>query len=279
MESDNWVVQNLQNALETWNEKLSEIWQILTQSPEEFKGGAIWDVIVNIHGALQAIGYALLVLFFVVGVVKVCGSFAEVKKPEHAVRMFIRFALSKGSITYGMELMVAFFNIVQGIIATIMESAGFGEAEETVLPAEIVEAVEDCGFLESIPLWAVTLIGSLFITILSFIMIMSVYGRFFRLYLYAAIAPVPLSTFAGEPSQNVGKSFIKSYAAVCLEGAIIVLACIIFSVFVASPPVVEEGASAVTMVWSYVGELIFNMLVLVGAVKMSDRVVREMMGL
>lgn len=279
MESDNWVVQNLQNALETWNEKLAEIWQILTQSPEEFKGGAIWDVIVNIHGALQAIGYALLVLFFVVGVVKVCGSFAEVKKPEHAVRMFIRFALSKGSITYGMELMVAFFNIVQGIIATIMESAGFGEAEETVLPPEIVEAVEDCGFLESIPLWAVTLIGSLFITILSFIMIMSVYGRFFRLYLYTAIAPIPLSTFAGEPSQNVGKSFIKSYAAVCLEGAIIVLACIIFSVFVASPPVVEEGASAVTMVWSYVGELIFNMLVLVGAVKMSDRVVREMMGL
>lgn len=279
MESDNWVVQNLQNALETWNEKLSEIWQILTQSPEEFKGGAIWDVIVNIHGALQAIGYALLVLFFVVGVVKTCGSFAEVKKPEHAVRMFIRFALSKGSITYGMELMVAFFNIVQGSISTIMESAGFGEAEETVLPPEIVEAVEDCGFLESIPLWAVTLIGSLFITILSFIMIMSVYGRFFRLYLYAAIAPVPLSTFAGEPSQNVGKSFIKSYAAVCLEGAIIVLACIIFSVFAASPPVVEEGASAVTMVWSYVGELIFNMLVLVGAVKMSDRVVREMMGL
>ena len=279
MESDNWVVQNLQNALETWNEKLAEIWQILTQSPEEFKGGAIWAVIVNIHVALQAIGYALLVLFFVVGVVKVCGSFAEVKKPEHAVRMFIRFALSKGSITYGMELMVAFFNIVQGIISTIMESAGFGEAEETVLPPEIVEAVEECGFLESIPLWAVTLIGSLFITILSFIMIMSVYGRFFRLYLYAAIAPVPLSTFAGEPSQNVGKSFIKSYAAVCLEGAIIVLACIIFSVFAASPPVVEEGASAVTMVWSYVGELIFNMLVLVGAVKMSDRVVREMMGL
>lgn len=279
MESDNWVVQNLQNALETWNEKLAEIWQILTQSPEEFKGGAIWDVIANIHGALQAIGYALLVLFFVVGVVKTCGSFAEVKKPEHAVRMFIRFALSKGSITYGLELMVALFNIVQGIIATIMDSAGFGEAEETVLPTEIVEAVEDCGFLESIPLWAVTLIGSLFITILSFIMIMSVYGRFFRLYLYAAIAPVPLSTFAGEPSQNVGKSFIKSYAAVCLEGAIIVLACIIFSVFAASPPVVEEGASAVTMVWSYVGELIFNMLVLVGAVKMSDRVVREMLGL
>lgn len=277
--SDNWVVQNLQNALDTWNSKLAEIWQILTQSPENFKGGGIWQVIVQIHGALQAIGYALLVLFFVVGVVKTCGSFTEVKRPEHALKIFIRFAIAKGVVTYGLELMMALFNIIQGVISTIMQTAGFGSTEDTVLPDEIIEAVEDCGFFESIPLWAVTLIGGLFITVLSFIMIMSVYGRFFRLFLYTAIAPIPLSSFAGEPSQNIGRSFLKSYAAVCLEGAIVVLACIIFSLFAASPPVVNPDAAAVTMVWSYIGELIFNMLVLVGAVKMSDRGVREMMGL
>lgn len=279
MESDNWVVQNLVNALETWNSKLAEIWQIITQSPETFKGGDIWNVIVSINGALQAIGYALLVLFFVDGVVKTCGSFVEVKKPEHALKLFIRFAIAKGVITYGLELMMALFEIIQGVMSTIMNAAGFGQPQQTVLPEEIVTAVEDCGFFESIPLWAVTLIGGLFITVLSFIMIMSVYGRFFRLYLYTAIAPVPLASFAGEPTQNVGKSFMKSYAAVCLEGAVIVLACIIFSVFAASPPVVDADAAAVTMVWSYIGELIFNMLVLVGAVKMADRVVREMMGL
>ena len=277
--SDNWVVQNLQNALDTWNSKLAEIWQILTQSPETFKGGGIWQVIVQIHGALQAIGYALLVLFFVVGVVKTCGSFTEVKRPEHALKIFIRFAIAKGVVTYGLELMMALFNIIQGVTSTIMQTAGFGSTEDTVLPDEIIEAVEDCGFFESIPLWAVTLIGGLFITVLSFIMIMSVYGRFFLLCLYTAIAPIPLSSFAGEPSQNIGRSFLKSYAAVCLEGAIVVLACIIFSLFASSPPVVDPNAAAVTMVWSYIGELIFNMLVLVGAVKMSDRVVREMMGL
>ena len=279
MESDNWVVQNLVNALETWNSKLAEIWQIITQSPETFKGGDIWNVIVTINGALQAIGYALLVLFFVVGVVKTCGSFVEVKKPEHALKLFIRFAIAKGVITYGLELMMALFEIIQGVMSTIMNAAGFGQPQQTVLPEEIVTAVEDCGFFESIPLWAVTLIGGLFITVLSFIMIMSVYGRFFRLYLYTAIAPVPLASFSGEPTQNVGKSFMKSYAAVCLEGAVIVLACIIFSVFAALPPAVDADAAAVTMVWSYIGELIFNMLVLVGAVKMADRVVREMMGL
>ncbi len=277
--SDNWVVQNLENALETWNSKLAEIWQLITQSPETFKGGTIWNVIVNIHGAVKAIGLALLVLFFVVGVMKTCGSFVEVKKPEHALKLFIRFALAKGLITYGLELMMALFRIVQGTIDTIMSAAGFGAASQTILPAEIVTAVEDCGFFESIPLWAVTLIGGLFITVLSFVMIMTVYSRFFKLYLYTAIAPVPLSTFAGEPSQNVGKSFIKSYAAVCLEGAIIVLACVIFSLFASSPPAVDPNAAAVSMVWSYIGELVFNMLVLVGAVKMADRVVREMMGL
>lgn len=277
--SDNWVVQNLQNALGTWNGKLAEIWQLVTQSPETFKGGAIWNVVVSIHGALQAIGLALLVLFFVIGVVKTCGSFAELKKPEHAVRLFVRFALAKGVITYGMELMLAVLNIIQGTISTIMSSSGFGTATTTTLPSEIVSAIEDCGFLESIPLWAVTLIGGLFVWVLSFVMILSVYGRFFKMYLYTAIAPIPLSTFAGEPSQQIGKSFIKSYTAVCLEGAIIVLSCIIFSVFASSPPTVTTGVKAVTMVWNYIGELIFNMLILVSCIKMSDRIVREMMGL
>ena len=277
--SDNWVVQNLQNTLGTWNEKLAEIWTLLTESPKGFKGGAIWNVIVNIHGALQAIGLALLVLFFLVGVVKTCGSFAEVKKPEMAVKLFIRFAIAKGVVTYGLELMLAIFDIVQGVIATIMKSSGVFANNKAALPDEMVKAIEDCGFFESIPLWAVTLIGSLVITVLAFIMILTVYGRFFKLYIYTAIAPITLAAFAGQPTEQIGKSFLKSYAAVCLEGAIIILACIIFSKFASSPPVIDKDAAVVSMVWSYIGELVFNMLILVGTVKMSDRIVREALGL
>lgn len=277
--SDNWVVQNLDNALNTWNKKLAEIWTLLTQSPENFKGGTIWKVILNIHGTLQAIGYALLVLFFVIGVVKTCSSFEEVKKPERALRLFIRFALAKGVITYGLELLLKLMVIAQGIISKIMTSSGISPAESAVLPQSVIDAIENCGFWESVPLWAVTLIGGLFVTVLSFIMIMSVYGRFFKIYMYAAIAPIPLSTFAGQNTQNVGKQFLKSFCSVLLEGAIIVLACIIFSVFAASPPVVDTSSAAITQVWSYIGELVFNMLVLTGSVKMSDRILKEMMGL
>lgn len=277
--SDNWVVQNLQNSLETWNSKLAEIWNLVTQTPETFKNGVIWDVIKKIYGSMQAVGFALLVLFFVIGVMKTCGSLTEVKKPEHALKLFIRFAIAKIVITYGMDLLLSIFKIVQGITSSIMTTAKFTSATTTTLPIEIIKAVESCGFFESIPLWAVTLIGGLVITVLSFVMIMTIYGRFFKLYLYLAIAPIPLSTFAGEPTKQVGKSFIKSFCAVCLEGAIIVLACIIFSLFASTPPVVDVKAAPVTQVWKYIAELVFNMLVLVGTIKMSDRVVREMMGL
>jgi hypothetical protein len=274
-----WIIENLENALDTWNSKMAEIFQLLTQSPETFKGGGIWAAILNIHDAVQAVGLGLLVLFFVVGVIKTCGSFTELKRPEVAAKVFVRFALAKAAVTYGLELMMALLSIVQGLIARIMAAAGFSGANDSVLPDSIKTAVENTGFFESIPLWAVTLLGGLFITVLSFIMIMTVYARFFKLYIYTAIAPVPLASFAGEPSQSMGVSFIKSYAAVCLEGAIIVLACVIFSLFASAPPAVDASAAAATQVWSYVGELIFNMLVLVGAVKMADRLVREMLGL
>lgn len=275
----NWIIENLENALNTWNQKMAEIFQLLTQSPETFKGGGIWSVILDIHSAIQAIGLGLLVLFFVIGVMKTCGNFAELKRPEVAVKVFVRFALAKAAVTYGLELMMALFRIVQGLIARILTASGFSGAEDTILPDGIKTAIENTSFFDSIPLWAVTLLGGLFITVLSFIMIMSLYGRFLKLYMYTAIAPIPLAAFAGEPTQSMGKAFIKSYAAVCLEGAIIVLACVIFSLFASSPPVVDPDTAAVTQVWSYTGELIFNMLILVGAVKMADRLVREMLGL
>lgn len=277
--SGNWIIDNLNSSLETWNGKLTEIWTLLTTSPENFKGGGIWNVIVGINDALKAIAYALLVLFFVIGVMKTCGSFTELKRPEVAFKCFIRFILAQAAVTYGMELMTALFSIAQGAIQTIMGASGLTAMEASTLPAEIASTIEDVGLLESIPLWAVTLLGSLFIWVLSLVMILTVYGHFFKLYMATAIAPLPLSSFAGQPSSSIGMAFIKSYAAICLEGCVILLACVIFSQFASSPPVITEGLAPATVVWNYIGELVFNMLVLVGSIKMSDRIIRELMGL
>lgn len=273
------IIDFLRNAIETWNEKIAEIWILLTQSPQNFKGGGIWEVIVDIHGALVAIGLALLVLFFVIGMTKTCISYAEVKRPEQAIKLFLRFIIARAVVVYGMDLMIKIFEIIQGIMQSVISTVGLHPTIGSTLPQEIIDAVEDIGFLESIPLWFVSLLGSVFITILSFVIILTVYGRFFKLYLYTALSPIPLSASASESTQSVALSFIKSYTGVCFEGVIILLSCIIYTAFVGSPPVIDTTASAASMLWTYIGEMIFNMLVLVGIIMASDRTVKEMMGI
>lgn len=278
--NDNWIVDNLNNALATWNGKLTEIWSLVSQSPETFKGGTIWGTIVNIHQALQAVGYGLLILFFAMGVFKSAASFREFRRPEQALRLFIRFLMTKVAISSGMEIMSTIFTICGGIVSTIASNMGALTTTAATLPTEIVDAVEAVTFLESIPLWLVSFLGSLFITVLSFIMILTVYGRFFKLYLFTALAPIPLATFGGEGTSQAGKTFIKSYVGVCMEGAVIVLACLIYSAFLSSGTtgLPNTGTTAVTLVWAYLGETVFNMMILVGLVKGADHVVKEIFG-
>lgn len=278
--SDNWIVANLENAFTTWNEKLSEIWSLVTTTPQNFKGGGIWSVIVNINGGLQAIGYGLLILFFAMSVFKATASFRDFQRPEYALKHFIRFVAAKVAVTYAMDIMTKIYEICGGVVTQITAGLGGIGGASVTLPSTIETAIEDVGFWASIPLWLVTILGSLFITVLSFIMIMSVYGRFFKLYMYTALAPVPLSSFAGEGTSQMGKHFIKSYIGVCLEGAVIVLACVIYSAFVsfAGTPTLDTSITPVTMVWKYIGEVIFNMLVLVGLIKGSDQIIKNMLG-
>ena len=232
--NDNWVVKNLENSIGTWNEKLSELWVLITQTPETFKDGQIWSVIVNIHSALVGIGYGLLVLFFAMGIFQSAASFRELQRPEFALRHFIRFAGAKIAVGSGMEIMTAIFSVCGGVVSAIMGSVGGAVSESATLPVELVTAIEDLKLLQSIPLWIVSLLGSLFITVMSFVLILTVYGRFFKLYLYTALSPLPLASFAGEGTSSMGKAFIKSYTGVCLEGAVIVLACLVYSAFLSS---------------------------------------------
>jgi len=278
--SDNWIVSILESALADWNGKLTEIWTLLTQTPQNFKGGDVWTVIVGIHNALVGVGYGLLVLFFAMGIFQSAASFRDFQRPEFALRHFIRFILAKLAVGSCMEIMTAIFSVCGGIIATVMSGMGGSVSTAATLPSEIVTAIEGLGLLESIPLWLVSLLGSLFITVMSFILLLTVYGRFFRLYMFTALAPLPLATFAGEGTAASGKAFLKSYIGVCMEGAVIVLACLIYSAFLSSStPAADATLPAVTMAWQYIGQLIFNMLILTGLVKGADRIVKEMLGL
>ena len=278
--NENWIVESLKWTFELWNEKQAEIWELISLTPQEFKGGDIWSLALTINDALQAIGYGLLVLFFAISICKSTINFRDFRRPEQGLRFFIRFVLAKTTVTYGIELMNVIFNICGGIVSSIASKMG-NMTSAVLLPEELETVINEVGFLASIPLWLITIIGCLVIIVLSFVMILTVYSRFFKLYMYTSFAPIPLSSFAGETTSFMGKAFIKSYAGVCLEGAVIVLACIIFSAFVSDGDITltSSNSTAVVQVLSYLAETIFNMLVLVGLVKGADRIVKEMLAL
>ena len=270
----------LMQGLEYLGDMLDKMWAILTTSPQSFKGGGIWSVITTINGVLGAIGTALLVLFFTVGVIKTCGSFAELKKPETAVKVFIRFAISKALVDNCLTLLVDFVTIVQGVIKDITGASSIGTALEFTIPSDVANSFESIGILDgAIPIWSVCFIAHIAFIVIGLVLLLTVYGRFFRIYMYAAIAPIPLATMAGQPTENIAKSFLKSFAGVCLQGVVIVLACVIFTAYAASMPQMNTSYEPLKMVWIYVTEVVFNMLVLVGLVKGSDRIIHDMMGL
>ena len=201
---------------------MTEIWSLITTSPQNFRGGAIWNVISSINGGLQAIGLGLLVLFFAMSIFKSTASFRDFQRPEYALKHFIRFCAAKVAITSAMELMTALYSICGGVVQQIAGNLGGVGGAAVTLPSAIETAVEEAGFWTSIPLWLVTILGSLFIT---------------------------------------------------------VLACIIFSAYASSSaPTLDIDITTVTMIWKYIGEVIFNMLVLVGLIKGADRIVKELFG-
>lgn len=283
-DNNSWIIEHLNSALAMWGSKLEEVWVLVGQSPEEFKGGTIWSVIVQIHSALQGIAYGLLILFFAFSIFRHTVNLQELRRPEAALRFFIRFVLTKTLITYSMDFLMTIFSISNGIVQTVASSMGDITQVNITLPAEIQTAIKGVSFLESIPLWIVAFLSNLIIFLLSTMLILTVYGRFFKLFLYTAFAPIPFSTFAGEATSHTGKSFIKYYMGACLEGAVIVLSCVIYTAFLQSggapvPPDPENPVSAVVRVWTYMAEAGFNMLIFMALVKGADRIVKEMMAL
>lgn len=279
---NSWVLGLLEDGVKFWGEMLSEIWDLLGVAPKNFKGGAIWGVMVNINDGIKYIAYSLLVIFFGVGLIKTCMNLEELKRPEIAVKYFVRYILTKTAVTGVMSLMNAVFSIAQLIVDKIIDISGLKGRQlgGMTVPDAVRQACTDAGFWESVPLWLLSLLGTIVIVVISLIAVMSVYSRFFKIYLYTAIAPIPLSSFAGEPTQGTGWAFVKSYIGVCMEGAVIALAAVIYSYFATSNDLLNLfGTSNASVILGYIVELVFNMLVFLGIVKLSSRLIHEIFGL
>ena len=266
-------MEMLQSALDFWRDILQRIFSILTVSPQNFLGGSVWTLIEGIFNTLKA----LLVVFFFYGIIKSSISFHDLlQRPTQIIGYFIRFVLAQFLIIYGLDFLLWIMTFTSEIITLIQTNAPLLGMS---VPAELIDALADASFWSSLGAFCAALIGTLLVYLFAVLIIAIVYGRFFKIFLLTAIAPLPLATLAGAPTESIGTNYIKSYAGECLRGVLILVACRIFSVFATTAPQLDAGATPAAMTWSYVAQVALNMLVLVIVVTTSDRMMKEVFGI
>ena len=273
------AVNFLQDALTFWNEKYTEVVSMLTTTPTGFQNGALWSVVRSVYNAISAVGLALVVLCWVVGVVKSVGTFTELKRPEVSVKVIVRLVIVQYVVTHALSIMMQFIKLANGIIETVSEATGTSTTMDLTVPQEIIDATSSLGWIKAIGPWCLSLVCMLLIMAMSFIILLTVYGRFFKIFIYTAVAPISLAGFAGEPTSGMGKSFVRAYLSVLMEGVVIVLACAVYTAFAKSVPTVDADAGASTMILKYTAQLAFQMLILVATVRGCDHMARELTGL
>lgn len=261
-------------SLSFWAEQMREVQNVITQDPGSFMGGGPWGVITGIHTVIVGVGLAMVVVFFLAGFFEEAIDFRNFQRPEYIVKHLIKLVFAKGLVQHSLAIMLWIFNLIKGVITGI----GTLTVTTPIAPSGVQAALDDLGFFKSIPAWLIVLLGTLLIVALSFIVVLQVYGRFFKVYMYAAVSPMFLSTYAWE-GMNTSKAFLKSFFGVCVEGLLIIVACLIYqSLTLNAAGTYTPGDGAVLYLTKYMAQTIFGMFVLIGAVKLTGSIVKEMIG-
>lgn len=272
-------VDLLQDALDIWNEYYTKIITVLTTSPESLYS-SVWNAMKTVNNYLSAIGVALVVIFFYIGLTKNVIRLEELKRPANFFGLFIRLVLAQAFVANSSQLLLKIMEIIQGCIVGISNLfGGFGSGGRvTTVPNEIVTLAREADWISGLGIWVLALIGAVLIWAVSLIMLLLVYMRFFRIYIYTAIAPLPLATLAGENTSRTARSFLMTYIGACLQGVIIAIAFIIFIKVANTGFSVDSSKGVASIIFSYIGTIFMQLLLLVITVRSSEKTVRDIIG-
>lgn len=279
---NNWFVKNINGSLGAWQNSISNITRYLQVSPDKLMGsngenGTMWNLVSAINGTLKAIGVSLMIICFGVGLSKTISRPEEVRQPMNLAKYFLRVVITNVLITYSMYFMLQLFAYAGSLISIVnVSSADVGVYELSDEAALSIAAVDWWNLGESIPLVFLCLIFYVAINIISILLLIMVFVRFFKIYIYTAIAPLPLATLASRTTQNVGRNFIKSYFAVLLQGIVMAIILVISASFFGSFTGYFLGGEGP---WGFIWELLFKLLVVIVTIKGTDRLIKELFGL
>lgn len=275
----NMTVDFLQKVIETWNSYYSKTTGLLTKNPAHMFNGVWSNVVIEAENTTKAVGMALLVCFFFIGLARSYVDLQELRRPEKIFGIFLRYALSVVVVGNFHKILVNIENIIRYTSVSIVNSIGTADASVQI-PEALIDKINELSTLQSIMIFIVIVVLGLGIVIEGIFIYIIVLTRFFKVYMYFIVAPIPLSSIAAENTAHIAKSFIKNFIAVCLQGLTIGIACMLFSGIMSfmGTPDISSSDSAMSMVLGWLVETLAMLTVFAVVVKAADSLAKDFVG-
>jgi hypothetical protein len=245
---------------------------IIDQDPSTFASG-VYAATKSINASMTGLCSALLVIFCLMNVLKSAASLTELKRPEVAVKIFIRLILAEAASVESFRVLELIFSIFKDMMGKITGSKSYTFAG---MPAEVKDAIDDMSLGAQAGTLALVLVFLIVSIAIGISILITVYTRFFKMFMYGAFSSVPLTTFASESTQSIGISFLKSYAGVCAQGFLIVLSFFLFSAFAGGMTAISPTSDTVM---NYMISTVVQLFTLKAIISTVDAVSSKMLGL
>ncbi|MGN9019672.1 hypothetical protein ACTNBM_11815 [Lachnospiraceae bacterium HCP1S3_C3] len=260
-----------------WNNQISLVFDMLSQSPADFKNGDPWAVIEGIEPIFVAVGSSLVVLFFVIGFCSESIDVREEMRFEVILRMLIRLGLAEWFVANNVTIMKAFFTSIGNLVSLLSQ----GSYTEISIDSTQADIIKDLGFGESLVMLIMSALLSIIIIICGFFMIYTVYFRFLRLMIIVPLGALAFSTMGGNKTvSNTVTSYCKYFLSVTFEAVTMALAIIMCNAFVnAGLPNFTGSYADWAQTLIYLCELTFSIALTVGTVKGAQSLTSKVFGL
>lgn len=225
-----WVISHFSTAMKQFGEKMQDLYDLLTINPQTYRGGVIWDMVMDIFTALLGVGFTVILICGYLGIINSIETIYEAKRPEVMLSIFAMVTISGGLTAAAPQILLIIIGFCQDIVRKAT-GGSFVFKDTYAIPNNVIEATKDLETVQAILFWVVCFIGAIVITFTSFSILIMAYGRIFKMYIYIAISPIAVACFASKATCKIGINYIKNFLVICLEGLIIIVAFMIFSVF------------------------------------------------
>lgn len=195
----------------------------ISQNPA---GGSIagWGTVSALYVSFEGIAVSLVILFFLLGW---CRESIDIRTSftlENMFRFFIRFILACQAIVNGLALIRDLLGLIAalaaGISTPIVKVASSGTFTGTMEDLEGAECL-----VPGLLFFLGGIIGAAVVLVCAFKIMLTVFSRFFRIFVIVPFAPIAFSTFAGgQGLSQTGVAWIKAFMGYLLEIIVIAVA-------------------------------------------------------